>query len=89
MSSKFGSLIYSSSVLASDTGACRDDEQTFIILNKTGAHMSEIGYLYIEHVLQLLCDTEVIHNALGLLAKVLVDLQSILCIDLRHLEIML
>lgn len=51
--------------------------------------MSEIGYLYIEHVLELFRNTEVIYNAFSLLAKVLINLQSILRVDLRHLEIVL
>lgn len=51
--------------------------------------MSKIGYLYIDYILQLLCDAEVIHYALRLFAKVLIDLQSILCVDLRHLKVVL
>lgn len=81
--------MYSSSVLANDTGAYRNNQQTLIGLHEADSYMPEIGYLHVEYVLQLLCNTKVIHNPLGLFAKVLVDLQSVLCVDLRHLEIVL
>ena len=89
LSSKLGSSKYSWRAPARDTGACGWKGVSGSALDtERSTDVFEIGYGDVQEILQFPRDAQELDDLLRLTAEVAIDLQGVLGVDMRHLEIM-